>query len=529
MATLVVSALLTGTTPAAAACVSSTGPGIAPPSSVPSGLPGFHAAWYGQSGYMSLCPGDSAVATVAYYNTGSRGWVAGRLGEVAYLGTSGPQPGQDRASILGGDGTNGSPATGWPRFNRLAVQPAPYVGPGQVAWFQFRVRAPATPGRYSIALRPVIEGSQWMEDFGVFWNVVVLNPDGTQPPLALGGLTFNPTATARADVYAETTISANDAISIVAVVDGDMAKIEADLGRSFAGRPTLFVFATQSSAIVGIQSIANATAQEASELATTANGFYDPPSGNIFLIWSNMTRIPINTPRHELTHHLFQQVAGPRSFIPAWFNEGNAVLEQLTAPGSAWQATLFRYTAASAASMSVAQYIPLNDLVSQRTWNARTGALSRFQYYEAGEAARLLRDAVGIRGTILILELMSRGQSFDDALFAITGKTADAFAAEFPARLRGSVSTYPGVALATDTTIGAGVTYVAYGFAPSTPLNVTVSASGFESVPAARVTDMFGVYMGFMSVASGWPYGTYTVTVSDGVTTVTSTTVLQQP
>jgi len=144
---------------------------------VPSGITGFHAAWYGQSGYMSLCQGDSAVATVAYYNSGSRGWVSGRLGEVAYLGTSGPQPGQDQPSILGGDGTNGSPATGWPRFNRLAVQPAPYVGPGQVAWFQFRVRAPAVPGRYSLALRPLIEGAQWMEDFGVFWNVVVLNPD----------------------------------------------------------------------------------------------------------------------------------------------------------------------------------------------------------------------------------------------------------------------------------------------------------------------------------------------------------------
>ena len=47
---------------------------------------------------------------------------------------------------------------------------------------------------------------------------------------------------------------------------------------------------------------------------------------------------PINTPRHELTHYLFQQVAGPRSLIPAWFNEGNAVLEELTAPGSAWAA-----------------------------------------------------------------------------------------------------------------------------------------------------------------------------------------------
>jgi hypothetical protein len=477
---------------------------------------------------MALCPGDSAVATVAYYNSGSRGWISGRLGETAYLGTSGPQPGHDQASVLGGDGTNGSPATGWPRFNRLAVQPAPYVGPGQVAWFQFRVRAPGVPGRYAIALRPVIEGAQWMEDFGVFWNVVVLNPDGTQPPLALGGLIFNPTTTARADVYTETSISTSDATSITAVIDGDMATIEADLGRTFAGRPTLFVFASQASATLGIQTIAKATAEEASELATTARGFYDPPSANIFLIWSNMNRVPINTTRHELTHHLFQQVAGPRSFIPAWFNEGNAVLEQLTTPGSAWQATLYRYTAVSAASRSFGPLIPLNDLVSQRTWNARTGPLSQFQYYEAGEAARLLRDAVGIRGTILILELMNRGHSFNDALFAITGKSEAAFASEFPARLKGSVSAYPGVALANDTMVGPGVTYVAYGFAPSTPLNVTVTASGYENVPAARVTDMFGAYMGFMSVASGWPFGQYTVTVSDGVTTATATTFLEQ-
>src|SRR6266550_3231959 len=103
----------------------------------PTKLPGFHAAWYGQSGYMRLCPGGTAQATLAYYNSGSRGWVAGRMGEVAYLGTWGSEPGQDQPSILGGDGQLGSPATGWPRFNRIAQQPAPYVGPGQVAWFQF--------------------------------------------------------------------------------------------------------------------------------------------------------------------------------------------------------------------------------------------------------------------------------------------------------------------------------------------------------------------------------------------------------
>jgi hypothetical protein len=148
---------------------------------VPSGMTGFHAAWYGQSGYMSLCMGTKATATVAFYNSGSRGWVLGRMGEIAYLGTWMPEPGQDSASILGGDGTKGSPATGWPRYNRLAMQPAPYVGPNQIAWFQFDVVAPPVPGTFRVALRPLIEGAQWMEDFGVFWVVTVLNADGTPP------------------------------------------------------------------------------------------------------------------------------------------------------------------------------------------------------------------------------------------------------------------------------------------------------------------------------------------------------------
>lgn len=166
---------------AAATCKSSTGPGIPAPAGVPAGQDGFHAAWYGQSGYQSLCPGDRATGVVAYYNSGSRGWVAGKLGEVAYLGTWNPLPGQDQPSALGGDGTNGSPATGWPRFNRVAVQPADYVGPAQVAWFQFAVQAPTTPGTYQLAIRPLIEGAQWMEDYGVFWIVTVLNPDGSSP------------------------------------------------------------------------------------------------------------------------------------------------------------------------------------------------------------------------------------------------------------------------------------------------------------------------------------------------------------
>ncbi len=189
-------------------CVSSTGPGIPPPARVPAGIPGFHAAWYGQSGYMRLCPGERSTATVAYYNSGSRGWVLGRMGEVAYLGTWDIEPGQDQPSVLGGDGQHGSPATGWPRFDRAAIQPASYVGPGQVAWFQFAVQAPTRPGTYRLGIRPLIEGATWMEDYGVFWEVTVLNADGTVPratPSSPAGFVFStgqgPSATDINDVH----------------------------------------------------------------------------------------------------------------------------------------------------------------------------------------------------------------------------------------------------------------------------------------------------------------------------------------
>ena len=160
-------------TPTPPQCQSVKGPGIPPPGNVPSGVPGFHAAWYGQSGYATLCPGERATAVVAYYNSGTRGWLAGAMGQVAYLGTWEPEPGQDRMSPLGGDGGAGSPNTGWPRYNRVAVQPAVWVGPNQIAWFQFTVVAPQAPGTYRLSIRPLIEGAQWMEDYGVFWYVTV--------------------------------------------------------------------------------------------------------------------------------------------------------------------------------------------------------------------------------------------------------------------------------------------------------------------------------------------------------------------
>ena len=176
--------LMQGGSAAAATCTPSVGPSIAPPASVPSGIPGFHAAWYGQSGYPTLCPGQISRAVVAYYNSGSLGWAVAP-NTAAYLGTWNPEPGQDQPSLIGGNGTHGSPNTRWTEYNRPATLPVigrygTYVGPGQVAWFQFTVKAPPVPGTYRLYIRPLIEGVQWMEDYGVYWQVTVVPGDPAQ-------------------------------------------------------------------------------------------------------------------------------------------------------------------------------------------------------------------------------------------------------------------------------------------------------------------------------------------------------------
>src|SRR5438046_687644 len=181
---------------AAAVCTPSVGPSIAPPASVPAGIPGFHAAWYGQSGYPTLCPGQISRAVVAYYNSGSLGWAVAP-NTAAYLGTWNPEPGQDQPSVIGGNGTHGSPNTRWTEYNRPATLPVigrygTYVGPGQVAWFQFTVKAPPVPGTYRLYIRPLIEGVQWMEDYGVYWQITVV-PAGTTTCTITSGPYANPT------------------------------------------------------------------------------------------------------------------------------------------------------------------------------------------------------------------------------------------------------------------------------------------------------------------------------------------------
>ena len=123
---------------------------------------GFHAAWSAQSPNPTLSAGQTTTLVVALQNTGYRGWYKGSPGQQASLGTSDPL-----------DVARPELASNWLAANRVATTTTDYVGPGQVGWFQFAVRAPSTPGVYVLHVRGVVDGTTWLEDPGIFFTITV--------------------------------------------------------------------------------------------------------------------------------------------------------------------------------------------------------------------------------------------------------------------------------------------------------------------------------------------------------------------
>lgn len=396
---------------AAATCMSSIGPGIPPPARVPSGLPGFHAAWFGQSGYMTLCPGERASAVLAYHNSGSQGWVQGRMGEAAFLGTWTNEPGQDQPSVLGGDGQLGSPPTAWPRFDRPAAQPAAYVGPGQVAWFSFAVQAPAEAGVYRLGVRPLVEGARWMEDYGVFWQVTVLNTDGSAPPpgpAPARGVTY----VAQRGLLASHIHDAHHGIDRIA------AYLPGATGRDRT-RP------------IGVD-IAPGTGEERYCCLTdgrtitlvTGHAAWAAPSAAAPDTWSAAIE-RAELAGHEYVHTWQHELGGDRCMLGVrWIAEGMAeslAYRALVAQGVIPAANLDVFTRRQ---LQLARYTPLSSLETAFPSDAKPYSVSYL-------AVDRLLAANGAGGLRIFCERVGGGQEWRAAFAATFGESVDAFYARF--------------------------------------------------------------------------------------------------
>ncbi|MBI2323929.1 MAG: Ig-like domain-containing protein [Chloroflexi bacterium] len=350
-----------------------------------------------------------------------------------------------------------------------------------------------------------------------------------QTTVTTGGFTFNIRTTATADVYVERTISSADAQTVATIADADVAGVQSTYARAFTQRPPIYVFPTTAAYTTGLETVLGVPASEAAISGAQTSGTFRwrNRSGvlttTLALNWEKVSaQQPKTTLRHELAHMMIVQIAKPatQDSIPAWINEGSARLEEFTIAGTAHWRNENRYSAAS--MVAVRNSFAFSDLISQDTWNARTGDPGIHQYYQASQMAQLVRDDVGTAGVTRILELMGQGQTFDAAFAAVVGRTAATWSATMAARLQAISATYPGLATAPDVPGGSGLSYTLYGFQPSSTVTFDVrgQTSEVQNTVKTRTVNAYGVGSGYLG--SSWPADTYALTAT-GLTPPSST------
>ena len=69
----------------------------------------------------------------------------------------------------------GGNPTGWAAPSRVYMQ-EDAVAPGAVAHFDFYMSVPmgTNPGTYREYFQPVADGVTWMQDLGIYWDIVIL-------------------------------------------------------------------------------------------------------------------------------------------------------------------------------------------------------------------------------------------------------------------------------------------------------------------------------------------------------------------
>lgn len=127
----------------------------------------YHAQYVGQTPNPTLASLASGRFQVFFKNVGNATWTKSTV----RLGTSRDH---DRVSRFLREDTTNRNASGWVSANRVQLD-QDTVAPGQTGSFTFYLAdtADIAPGTYREYFQPVVEGLGWMEDHGVFWDIVV--------------------------------------------------------------------------------------------------------------------------------------------------------------------------------------------------------------------------------------------------------------------------------------------------------------------------------------------------------------------
>ena len=385
---------------------------------------------------------------------------------------------------------------------------APMIGPFGTAVVSPPTLGTATVGQGTVAFTAGTAGGTGTLtlSFGALTavaTITVVVPTTT----VVGGITFQTSTSGPADVYVEAVISPTDRTTITNQVSSDVTVIQSDFAHTYLVRPRVYVFATTTSYTTGLQTILFLPPSEAQFLGQGTFGLFQPLTLGIAANWQKVTsELPVTTLRHELTHLMEDQLLAG-GIAPAWFDEGNARLEENTVAGAQWKKMIGIYSAASMAALNALFTFP--ELTSQATWNSRSGTTPGIvQYHEASQAVQFLKNDLGMPSLLRIFSFIGAGQSFETAYAAASGQPFSVFAAAFPTRVRALAPAYPAITTASTTPRGGGLSFYLYGFPANSSATIIVSGTASSS-PQTVTVSQYGTYFSFLGDA--WPNGQYAI------------------
>ncbi|HET8569194.1 MAG TPA: hypothetical protein VFM93_09430 [Candidatus Limnocylindria bacterium] len=335
----------------------------------------------------------------------------------------------------------------------------------------------------------------------------------------VAGLFLDAIRTTVADLRIESRVGSVDRAAIAAAVEQDVPAVEREYGRTFAAPPRVSVFATVASFEHALQVIHGYSAAVARSVSG-AGGVLDRASRAIAVNWQRVAHErPITIIRHELVHLMTRQILGREADVPAWFDEGLAVLGQREAGASK---TVSDDHVAGAVLAS--RRLTLAQLVTAESW-LRAAAAGPEAYAVAGAAADTLRREAGSEGVVRLLESVGRGRSFEEAFAEVTQRSVETFeddlGAAVSARAPAALRVLPGRDAAGN------ATFIAAGFPANAPVELVIEGASDDGrayrIAYVAVADASGTVRG--TFGSTAPPGTYAIRARAGA--ISTNTVLR--
>ncbi len=311
------------------------------------------------------------------------------------------------------------------------------------------------------------------------------------------GVPFSTAGTASAFLFLDTTIDAAARARIAVAFSRDVAGVEDEFAHRFVRPPAVYVFAGAATFARGLTGAFGYPRSVADDLSREHGGVLLPGADAAVVNWESAGG-DLTIVRHELVHAAIREIAGAGA-VPPWLDEGLATASLDV--GATAREQRERYAVLSLAENGRARLATLTF----------SGALARYDYVAAAEAADILRAELGQAGLQRVLVATGGGIPFAEAYAREARRPLAEFTNSFLTRLRERLPV-PRI-FTGEIAPNRDVTWTAFGFRPAGEATVAITGNDYRLVYRAP-SDPFGATDG--TFGSTAPPGAYTLTVDDG-------------